>query len=130
VKAITTMIVVLLLCAIPVVAQESADQPLDYQPLSQLAIDVAGIAIATGLLVFLLKKGLPDQARIWYYDDHPWLVNVSVIVVSVGLSVLGAWLNWLGWEPRSVVEYVWKGLFSAAVATFGYEFSKNLGRNE
>lgn len=130
IAAISVILMVLLLCATPVVAQQPADTPIEYQPLTQLAIDVAGIALATGLLFFLLKKGLPDAVKTWYFDDHPWLVNVSVIVVSVGLSVLGAWLNWLGWEPRSIVEYVWKGLFSAAVATLGYEFSKNLGRKQ
>lgn len=130
------LIVVTLLClAWPIIVwagggtQPYAETPIEYQPLSTLATDVAGIAVATGLLFFLIRKALPEAARIWYFDQHPWLVNLSVIVVSVGLAVLGAWLNALGFEPRSIIEYIWLGLFSAAVATLGYEFSKNLGRN-
>lgn len=101
----------------------------DFAPLGELARDVAGIGVIVGLLFFLIRKVLPPAANQWYFEDHPWLVNLSVVIVSVGLAILGAWLNALSFEPRNVAEYIWLGLFSAAVATLGYEFSDNLGRD-
>jgi len=101
---------------------------MEYQPLSELAIDVAGIAVVVGVTFFLIRKALPPKAREWYFSKRPWLVNLSVIVTSVGAAMVGAWLNALGFAPRDATEYAWLGLFSAAVATLGYEFSKNLGR--
>jgi hypothetical protein len=105
-------------------------QPLEYQPLSVLLQDVAGIAVFVGVLFFLLRKSLPPAARGWYFGERPWLVNASVVLLSIAAAILGAWLNVLGFQPRSVVEFVWMGLFSAASATFGYEFVKNLGREQ
>jgi len=105
-------------------------EALEYQPLSVLLKDVAGIAVFVGVFFFLLKRSLPPTVRTWYFEQRSWLVNASVIALSVAAANLGAWLNVLGFQPRSVVEYVWMGLFSAAVATLGYEFSKNLGRSE
>lgn len=101
---------------------------MDFEPLVVLAISVGGIATVVGVVFFLLRKSLPPVPRAWLFEDRPWLVNLGVVVFSVGISFLGAWLNWAPFEMRSSVEYVWRGLFSAAVSTFGYEFSKNLGR--
>lgn len=124
------VIVVSLLClALPFLFSDTVragGETLEYQPLGELAVDVAGIGLVVSLLFFLVRKALPPEAREWYFEDHPWLVNLSVIVVSVGVALLGAWLNALGFQPRSVVEYIWLGLFSAAVATLGYEFTKNI----
>lgn len=97
----------------------------EFAPLGDLARDVVGIGVIVGLLLFLLRKVLPPRVRDWYFEQHPWLVNLSAVVVSVGIALLGAWLNALGFEPRNVVEYIWLGLFSAAVGTLGYEFSDN-----
>lgn len=105
-------------------------EQVEYQPLGELAIDVAGIAIVVGVLFFLLRKVLWPGAYYWFFEKNPWFVNLAVVAVSVGLAMLGAWLNALGFEPRSVVEYAWLGVFSAAAATLGYEFVKNLGRDE
>ena len=102
---------------------------MDFQPLGALLVDTVGIAFAVGLLIFLLRKSLPPEARQWYFEAHVWLVNVTVVVFSVGLSFLGAWLNLQAFQPRASVELVWRGLFSAGVNTWGYEWVKNLGRD-
>lgn len=110
----------------PVLAQEL---PIEYQPLGQLALDVAGIALVTGILIFSAKQSMPPAGTDWLFKQNPWLVNLSAFVISVGVALLGAWLNVMSFEARAVTEYVWKGFFSGAVATFGYEFQKNLGRD-
>lgn len=99
-----------------------------FHPLAQLAIDVAGIAFVVGVLFFLLKKVLPPKAREWLFEGRPWLVNIGVILLSVGVAFVGAWLNFYVFKARTNVEIAWKGLYSAAVCTLGYEFTKNLGR--
>jgi hypothetical protein len=120
-------ILVLAMLVMPAAAQET---PVEYQPLAKLAVDVVGIAVITGILFFLVRQSLPPDAKDWLFRENPWLVNLLVVVTSVAIANLGAWLNLMAFQPRTVTEYVWKGLFSAAVATFGYEFTKNLGRSE
>lgn len=121
--------VVLLLAVLfvgPVFAQQV---PIEYQPLANLARDVAGIALVTGILIFSVKQSMHPDPKDWLFKQNPWLVNLSAFVISVAVAVIGAWLNMMSFEARAVIEYVWKGVFSAAVATFGYEFSKNVGRS-
>lgn len=131
VSRVVFLAVVAVLMSLVMVAPAAAQStPPDYEPLRDLAIDVGGIAFIVGLLIFLVKSSLPDGPRLWLFDERPWLVNSAAIILSMGISVMGAWLNLMQLEPRSVVEYVWRGLFSAAVATLGYEFGKNLGRNK
>jgi len=111
----------------PVLAQQV---PIEYQPLANLALDVAGIALVTGILIFSVKQSMPPASKDWLFKQNPWLVNLSAFVISIAVAVIGAWLNVMSFELRAVTEYVWKGLFSGAVATFGYEFQKNLGRGK
>lgn len=101
---------------------------MDFELLSVLAVNVAGIAVVVGLLFFILKVSLSPDAYEWLFKDHPWLVNIGVVVASVSISILGAWLNWESFEMRSVAEYIWRGMWSAGIGTLGYEFSKNVGR--
>ena len=101
---------------------------MEYQALSALLVDVAGIGTVVAIFFFLVKQSIPPEAQEWYFKARPWLVNASVIAASVGLAFVGAWLNLQAFAPRLAVELVWKGLFSAAVATLEYEFSTNLGR--
>lgn len=98
---------------------------MEFKQLKDLAITTGGIAFVVGLLFFLLKKVLPPKAKEWFFDRHPWLVNLGVVALSVGVAFLGAWLNVAGMGARASVELVWLGLFSAGVSTFGYEFVKN-----
>lgn len=128
VELLFATIVPIIVMAIAVPLVYAQDVPSEYQPLGELLLDVGGIAFAVGLLFFVVKLAMPPQAKMWLYDDRPWLVNALVIVISIGAANLGAWLNWEAFEARSVVEYIWKGLYSAGVSTFGYEWLKNLGR--
>ena len=114
-----------LMFAVPVLAQDGAPA---YEPLADLALDVGGIALVVGILFYLLRKSLPETPRDWLFEQNEWLVNLGVVLLSVGVANVGAWLNLMAFQPRTVTEYIWKGLFSAAAATFGYEFTKNLGR--
>lgn len=101
---------------------------MEYEALSVLAVSVAGIAAIVGLLVFLVKVAIPVDWRTLLFDEYPWVVNLVVIVLSIGVSLLGAWLNWEAFEMRAITEYVWRGIFATGVATLGYEGSKNTQR--
>lgn len=116
--------------ATQIVQAQTVNPDPEYEPLGDLLQDTAGIGFFVGLLLFVGKIALPPKAAEWYYDKNEWLVNLTAVLLSVGGANLGAWLNLMAFDARSVVEYIWKGMLSAGVATFGYEFLKNLGRKE
>ena len=97
---------------------------MEYEKLSIVLLDTAKIAFVVGLLVYLIRKMLPDDYWLWLMD-RPFIVNIFVILASVGLSFLGGWLNLLTFQAREIVEYIYFGLFSAGISTLGYEFQKN-----
>lgn len=101
----------------------------EFQPLTDLALSITGIGFIVALILFLIKRALPEDDKAWFFDEHPWLVNTFTILLSIGIAFLGAYLNSLPFDGRSCVEYVWRGLFSAAVGTLGYELTKNIGRS-
>jgi len=97
---------------------------MEFEKLSIMLLDTAKIAFVVGLLVYLIRKMLPDKYWLWLLD-RPFIVNIFVILSSVGLSFLGGWLNLLIFQPREIVEYIYFGLFSAGTNSLGYEFIKN-----
>ena len=97
---------------------------MNYESLSTMAIDATKIAFVVGLLIYLIRKVLPEEASYWL-AERAYIVNIFVILSSVGLSFLGNWLNFLTFQPREVVELIYFGLFSAGVNSLAYEFLKN-----
>ena len=97
---------------------------MEFENLSIMLIDVSKVAFVVGLLIYLIRKVLPIDYFEWLYE-RPYIVNIFVILSSVGLSFLGNWLNFLTFQPREVVELIWFGIFSAGMNSLGYEFIKN-----
>jgi len=96
-----------------------------YEKLGIMLLDTAKLAFVVGLLFYIIQKSLPPEAVDWYFIKRGWLVNLSVVLASVGLAYLGAWLNLLSFDTSSLIEYFYFGLFSAGMSTLGYEFQKN-----
>ena len=97
---------------------------MEFENLSIMLIDVSKVAFVVGLSIYIIRKALPEIYLSWL-EDRPYVVNIFVILSSVGLSFLGNWLNLMTFQPREVVELIWFGLFSAGMNTLGYEFIKN-----
>jgi len=97
---------------------------MEFEKLSVMLLDTTKIAFVVGLLIYLINKVLSPKLFFWL-TERPYVTNIFVVVSSIGLSFLGAWLNLLSFQPRVIVEYIYFGLFSAGVNTMGYEFIKN-----
>lgn len=96
-----------------------------FESLGSIAFDVVKIAFAVGLIIFVLKKILPPKA-IKHLEDNPFVVNIIVLLLSMGLPFLGAWLNAMTFKSKEMVEYAWIGFYSAGINTFGFETAKNI----
>jgi len=97
---------------------------MNFESLGSMLIDTGKIAFVVGLLVYIIRRTLPYTY--WaYLDKRPYITNIFVVVSSIGLAVLGNWLNFLTFKPREIVELIYFGVFSAGMNSLGYEFIKN-----
>jgi len=96
---------------------------MEYQTFVVLSSSVVGIAVIVGVIMYILRKlnVFPPDVPIWQ--------NLSVVVLSIAVAVLGYWLRTLPLDVPGLVEAVWLGAFSAAVESLGYEVQKSIRKS-
>ncbi len=96
---------------------------MEYQTFVALSGSVVGIAVIVGVIMYILRKlnVFPPNVPIWQ--------NVSVVILSIVVAILGYWLRALPLDVAGFIEAVWLGAFSAAVESLGYELQKSIRKS-
>lgn len=96
---------------------------MQFQSFLALSSSAIGIAVVVAVIMYILRK-----LEVFPPDEPIWQ-NLSVVLLSLVIAVLGYYLRALPLNLAGTVEALWLGAFSAAVESLGYEIQKSIRKS-
>lgn len=97
---------------------------MELEITTEYFLTLGGLALATALLVELLKYWLVRNADKWWYKPS---VTTTAYVLAFGASLLAWYANRLTIDGPVAAFLFLQGIVIGALASGGYEWVKNIG---